>query len=219
MLLGNRALLEGRTLRVALTCQQAGKITVTRSGRRLGAAAFACANNAATATVSLKQRDARRLKMDSRARIRVTARVGATTTTRTLRVARAVTHARRSSAWATLGGSCGSRYSAPPGYFVSGIPVSKTGYADWTAIKYWAFSDYGWQPLMDWWGWFYMPPGEGPSIGSFRVFWPNPGVWFAIGVQSWDWYAGGPDFHWIYPGSTSLGLAEQISGAYCKTFY
>jgi hypothetical protein len=127
------------------------------------------------------------------------------------------------SAWAVFGGRCGSRWSLPPGFRFAGQPITKFAYADYTWLRFWAYSaEYGWQQLSDWWGWFYLPVGEGPYLEPpHPLFYYIPGVWVAVAVESWNYYAGYADFNWAPQSSVSLGVGEQTddSGYWCRTFY
>ena len=89
-------------------------------------------------------------------------------------------------------------------------------------MRFWAYSaEYGWQLVTDWWGWFYLPVGEGPLLSTAELFYYIPGVWVAVAVESWNWYAGYADLHWIPQASVSYGVGEQTdsSGYWCRTFY
>ena len=223
VLLGRRVVLRGQSLHVTLACQRSGRVTVSRRSQQIGKAGFRCYDYAALAKVRLGRQNARRLARTPGAKLRVIARVGPATSTRLMRVRRVSPSVRAAAAWGFLRGRCGSRYSLPGGFHFDGQPTTKFAYNDYTWLRFWAYSaEYGWQPLTDWWGWFYLPVGEGPLIQlPAPLFYYIPGVWVAVAVESWNWYAGYADLHWIPQNSVSYGVGEQIdnSGYWCRTFY
>jgi hypothetical protein len=226
---------DGRRLRVELSCGRSGRLELSAAGRSLGGGSFACRGSRARLTVRLPAAVARRVAAGHGPKVTATANVGGWRTTFTLELARRVRPARAAVAsgsivnavWCTRYGFQASVDTAT--HFGAGY-----GEQVWWRPIGWQYETQSWSTRTyiaghglgdNLWDTYYAVPDNDYFRGAFYAnaqvrsqgLWTTRlGVWVRPAIQ---WYTRYTGYDWRWVSATTSNDYGENPATWCQVTY
>lgn len=229
----SKSLLRGRRLSVSIRCQRSGAASLRRGRRALSRTTFTCVDFGSVVSFKLAARDAKAIRQAGRARAVIRFKLGRITKDLSLtlvgrpprtgaRIGGASARAASLESWRTGDVKCGSQWSLPQGLSANpGYLTTYNGRADYVTYRYHLYVyGQGWLRPTEWEAWTRVESyGAVMFVGHDPFGLRNPGVWVAVAIEKYWYYATNPvtgrHSESFYLTPTSDWFGSPTSGLWC----